>query len=118
MIRKETSFRITKFKGKAVSIAVCGLFGATLAAMPGVSFAGNQAVANTDQAIATGDTPVFAALATGTATVVDGANVTGNATTGTNNNGNITFAGTSTVAGLVGRGGPAKPDRGISEVLL
>ena len=27
MIRKETSFRITKFKGKAISIAVCAMFG-------------------------------------------------------------------------------------------
>ena len=61
MIRKETGFKIIKYKGKAVSVAMCAMFclGGT-----GLANAANTAVAADTVAITAGNTPVFSANGT------------------------------------------------------
>ncbi len=91
MIRQETGFKIIKYKGKAISVAMCGLF--CLLGSGGAS-AGNSevTVANSPKIIADGDTPVFTE-ASGTATVANTVNLSGNATTLTSGVGTISFLG-------------------------
>jgi len=100
MIRKETGFKIIKYKGKAVSVAMCGLFclGGT-----GLANATAQDVAaDATVVIANSNNPNF--LGAGTATIADtgtpiGAATTTSQTTGV---GNITFLGGSTYTGSLG----------------
>ena len=105
MIRKETGFKIIKYKGKAVSVAMCAMF--CVGGSSG-AFAGDTAVSGTVTAVAitVGNTPVFDA--NGTATVANGVNPDGDArTTGGNATGNITFDGSSAMAGSLGANGAA-----------
>ena len=99
MIRKETSFRITKFKGKAISIAVCAMFGTMVS---GAAIAVQNVADGVVVVITAGESPNFtgaAGVLTGIATVANGQTMVGatNATASTAGVGTITFAQGATV---------------------
>ena len=92
MTQKETGFKIVKFKGKAISVAICALFGGSVSS---VAFAADTTVASGSVAISSGNTPVFTG-SSGTATVASGQVLVGNATTVTSGVGDITIADNTT----------------------
>ena len=78
MTQKETGFKIVKFKGKAISVAICALFGGSVS---NVAHAADQTVTATpDVAITANNIPVFTG-SSGTATVANGVAMVGNSTT-------------------------------------
>ena len=88
MTQKETGFKIVKFKGKAISVAICALFGGSVSS---VAYAANTTIAEGETtAITAGNTPVFTGTTSGTASLATDVALVGDATTVTSGVGAIT----------------------------
>jgi len=95
MRRMDVGYRITKYKGKAVAVALGALFGMGLA---GGAMATNV---YSDRIIAAHDDGLHF-TANVKATVNPGINITGPVTTANNNQGTLAFQGSTTTGGAIG----------------